>query len=199
MERRSQEERSRGTRTVLEQAARKLFTQHGFTAISADELVATAGVTRGALQYHYGDKRGLFLAVLDRLELENAEEIRAAIAGAPDPDDLLAALAIGFDVFLQICQRPEMAQIGLSDAPAVLGWQAWREFEIRHGLGLIVAQLEAARSAGTLVDAPIDELAQLLLSAVTEAGLMVAHAPDPAARTKVHTALMILVAGTLRT
>ncbi|WP_405164157.1 TetR/AcrR family transcriptional regulator [Nocardia sp. NBC_01499] len=199
MQHRSQEERSRGTRTVLEQAGRKLFAENGFTAVSAEQIVIAAGVTRGALNYHYGDKRGLFLAVLEQLEVENTEEIEAAIAAAPAPDDLLATMSIGLGVFLKICQRPEMVRIALSDAPAVLGWQAWREFEARHGLGLIVALLENARAAGLIVDAPVSMLAQLLLSAVTEAGLIVAHEPDPhVARIDAQRALMALIAGLLR-
>lgn len=199
MQHRSQEERSRGTRTVLEQAGRKLFAENGFTAVSAEQIVLAAGVTRGALNYHYGDKRGLFLAVLEQLEVENTEEIEAAIAASPASDDLLATMAIGLGVFLEICQRPEMVRIALSDAPAVLGWQAWREFEARHGLGLIIAQLENARAAGLIVDASIPMLAQLLLSAVTEAGLIVAHEPDPrAAQVEAQRALMVLIAGLLR-
>lgn len=66
MQRRSQEDRSRATRAALEQAGRRLFAERGFAATSAEELVTEAGVTRGALHHHYGDKRGLFLAVLEK-------------------------------------------------------------------------------------------------------------------------------------
>ncbi|MFI9505236.1 TetR/AcrR family transcriptional regulator [Nocardia sp. NPDC052566] len=198
MLRRSQEDRSRETRKVLEQAGRRLFTEHGFAAVSAEEIVAAAGVTRGALNYQYGDKRGLFLAVLDRLEQDNAAEIEAALATAPQPTDLLGTMTLGLGLFLKICQRPEMAQIGLSDAPSVLGWQAWREFEARHGLALITAQLEAAVAGGLVLGARIPVLAQLLLSAVTEAGMMVANAADQdTARAEAEEALLVLIKGIL--
>ncbi|WP_405163900.1 hypothetical protein [Nocardia sp. NBC_01499] len=42
----------------------------------------------------------------------------------------------------------ELVRIALSDAPAVLGWQAWREFEARYGL--IAALLENARADGSM-------------------------------------------------
>jgi hypothetical protein len=44
--RRSQEERSQATRAALVNAAHRLFAEHGYAAVSADEIVAAAGVTR---------------------------------------------------------------------------------------------------------------------------------------------------------
>ncbi|MEV0250869.1 TetR/AcrR family transcriptional regulator [Nocardia sp. NPDC050712] len=197
MPRRSQEDRSRATRAALEQAGRGLFAERGFTATSAEQLVAAAGVTRGALHHHYGDKRGLFVAVLEQLEVDNMAEIEHAIA-ASGTDDLLAGLAVGLSTFLEICQRPEMIRIALYDAPAVLGWQAWRELEVRHGLGMMIRQLEAARAAGLVADIPLTTVAHLLLAAITEAGHLVAHADDKdAARAAAQQSLMLLIGGLL--
>src|SRR5690606_5761136 len=199
MRRRSQLDRTRDTRTRLEQAARRLFAEHGFAAVSPDEIVAEAGVTRGAPQYHYGDKRGLFVAVLDQLERENSAELAAAMAAVPPSDDPMAGLREGFDTFLRICRRPEMVQIALSDAPGVLGWDAWREFELRYGLGLLVEQFEAAEESGLLLGAPVRMLAQVVLSAVVEAGMIVAYADDPeTAHAQGLDTLVLLVGGLLR-
>ncbi|MEV6274905.1 TetR/AcrR family transcriptional regulator [Nocardia sp. NPDC051832] len=197
MPRRSQEDRSRTTKAALEEAGRRLFAERGFAATSAEQLVAEAGVTRGALHHHYGDKRGLFVAVLEQLELDNMVEIEDAIA-ASGTDDLLAAMAVGLNTFLEICQRPAMIRIALYDAPAVLGWQAWRELEVRHGLGMIIRQLEGARAAGLIPDVPVHTVAHLLLAAITEAGHIVAHAADKdAARAEAQQSLMLLVGGLL--
>ncbi|WP_174552864.1 hypothetical protein [Nocardia harenae] len=83
--------------------------------------------------------------MLEQLERDNTDELVAAIAGAPPSADPMAGLRAGLDAFLRICRRPEMVRIALSDAPAVLGWDAWRELEAKYGLGPIVVQLEAAR------------------------------------------------------
>ncbi|WP_067710476.1 TetR/AcrR family transcriptional regulator [Nocardia yamanashiensis] len=198
MPRRSQEDRSRTTRAALEDAGRRLFTERGFAGTSAEDLVAAAGVTRGALHHHYGDKRGLFLAVLEQLEVEITAEIETAIATV-DPDDLLGGMAVGLNVFLEICRRPAMLRMMLTDAPTVLGWQAWRAFETEHSLGLITAQLERARAAGLIAEAPIPVLAQLLISALSEAALIVAHADDPdTAGAQAQQSLLLLIAGILR-
>jgi AcrR family transcriptional regulator len=198
MPRRSQEDRSRATRAALEQAGRRLFTERGFAGTSAEELVTEAGVTRGALHHHYGDKRGLFLAVLEQIEVEITEEIENAI-GAVDSEDVMAGMAVGLALFLEICQRPAMLRIALTDAPAVLGWQAWREFESAHGLGLITRQLERARAAGLIADAPIPVLAQLVVSVISEASLIVAHAEDPdRARAEAQQSVLLLISGLMR-
>ncbi|MEV0686673.1 TetR/AcrR family transcriptional regulator [Nocardia sp. NPDC050378] len=198
MQRRSQEDRSRTTRAALEQAGRDLFAERGFAGTSAEQLVAAAGVTRGALHHHYGDKRGLFLAVLEQVETEATAEIASAI-DAVDPGDVVAGMTAGLACFLDICGRPEMVRIVLMDAPTVLGWPDFREFESRHGLGLITAELQRAVDSGIVPAVPVPVLAQLLLSAITEASLIVAHAEDPdRARAETQQSLLLLITGLLR-
>ena len=198
-QRRSQEDRSRSTRAALEDAGRRLFAERGYAGVSAQEIVSAAGVTRGALHHHYGDKRGLFLAVLERLEADNTAEIGRALDELPDPTDLRAAMAIGLRSFLEISRRPETVRIAMADGPTVLGWQGWREMESRHGLGLITGLLRAAVDAGLAPPAPEHVLSQLILSAVTEAGMIVAHADDPdSARNEAEQCLLLLLSGVLR-
>jgi len=192
-ERRSHADRSRATRAALIETARRLFAERGYAHVPADEIVTAAGVTRGALYHHYADKQDLFRAVFEELEQEVTAEIAAAIAAAPDP---ATGMVVGVGRLLDICQRPDVVRIGLTDAPAVLGWQAWREIEARHGLGLIIENLEAAARDGVLVPAPVPVLAQLVLGAVIEAALLIAHATDPqAARADAEQALLTLLSG----
>ncbi|MEV5649396.1 TetR/AcrR family transcriptional regulator [Nocardia sp. NPDC052254] len=198
MPRRSQEDRSRATRADLEAAGRRLFADRGYAAVSAEEIVAAAGVTRGALHHHYGDKRGLFIAVLEQLEADNTEEIRRILADQPDSTDPLAAMALGLHTFLVISRRPETVRIAMSDGPAVLGWQGWREMESRHGLGLITDQLQEAVDSGLAPALPVRTLAQLILAAIIEAGMIVAHAEDPeAAGAEAEQCILMMVAGLL--
>jgi AcrR family transcriptional regulator len=196
MPRRSQQERSRATRAVLVTTARGLFAERGYPHVPAEEIVTAAGVTRGALYHHFADKQQLFRAVFEELEGEVTAEIAAAIAAAPDR---ATGMMLGLGRFLDVCQRPEVAQIALTDAPAVLGWQTWREIEARHGLGVITEGLQAAARDGLLVPAPVSVLAQLVLSAVIEAALLITHAADPkAARADAEQALLALLSGMVR-
>ena len=194
--RRNQQQRADTTRTALTRAARKLFAERGYAAVPADEIVAAAGLTRGALYHHYGGKQELFLAVFEDLETEFAAEVAASVIDSPDlPTTMIRALSR----FLDICERPEVVRIALTDAPAVLGWPAWREVEARHGLGLIVRLLQTAADDGLLAPASVPVLAQLILSAMIEAALVIAHATDrDAARAETEQALLTLLSGVLQ-
>jgi AcrR family transcriptional regulator len=198
--RRSQEERSKATRAALIDVARRLFTERGYAAVSAEEIVGAAGVTRGALYHHFADKRDLFRAVFEDVERSLTEEISAAIDHAAGPDGNPAAgMSAGLGKFLDICERPEVIRVALTDAPAVLGWAEWRRIEASHGLGLIRATLESAASAGQLAPAPVEVLAHLVLSAMIEAALLIAHADDRrAGRAAAEQGLVTLMSGMLR-
>jgi AcrR family transcriptional regulator len=196
MQRRSQAERTQATRALLIRTGRELMAEHGFAGVSAEQLVAAAGVTRGALHHHFGDKHGLFLAVIEEVERENTEEILAAIQTAPDQ---WSGIVLGIRRFLDICERPYVVQLAMTDALSVLGWPRWRALEEQYGLGMVTAALRDARDTGLLKPAPVQVLAKLVLSAITEAGLVIAHADDrAAARAEAEAALLTLMAGLVR-
>ncbi len=170
-----------------------MFAERGYAQVSAAEIVAAAGLTRGALYHHFTDKQDLFRAVFLELEDEITAELTAAMDAPPEP---AAKLLAGLHTILDIFDRPDVLRIGLTDAPAVLGWQAWRDIEAEHGLGLLVGFLEGAVEAGLVLPAPAPVLAQLILSAVIEAGLLIAHADDRRqARADAEQSLLVLLSG----
>jgi AcrR family transcriptional regulator len=170
--------RSQATRRVLVSSARALFGARGYADVGTEEIVRAAGVTRGALYYQFRDKAGLFAAVAEEVEAEIAERIAA---GAGASDDPVEALRAGARLFLDACAEPEVERIILLDAPAVLGWEAWRDLAGRYGLGLVRLALQSAIDAGAIVPQPITPLAHVLIGALDEAALYVAGADDPAA------------------
>ncbi|MGX2994565.1 TetR/AcrR family transcriptional regulator [Streptomyces sp. JNUCC 64] len=187
-------QRSRATRTALVTAARRLFGERGYAGVGTEEIVRAAGVTRGALYHQFRDKTDLFDAVVRTVEAEVTERIAGrAMAEADDP---VAALRAGARAFLDAFAAPETERILLLDAPGVLGWARWREIGQEYGLGVVTAALEAAIAAGALARQPAAPLAHLLLGALDEAALKVAHAEDPeAARVEMTAALERLLDG----
>jgi AcrR family transcriptional regulator len=181
--RRSQAERSATTRRALLDAGRSLFTERGFAGAGQEEIVERAGVTRGALSHHFATKQGLFRAVLQDVQADVARRItRAALAGS-DPMDHLRR---GCLAFLDAAMDRSVGRIVLIDAPAVLGWQTWREIDAAHGLGLVSEGLDAVMDAGLVERQPVQPLAHLLLAALNEAAMLVVNAEDPiAARAEV--------------
>ncbi|MBC7211064.1 MAG: helix-turn-helix transcriptional regulator, partial [Pseudomonas sp.] len=52
------------TRAALLAMARQVLGEQGYAQTSMDDLTARAGLTRGALYHHFGDKQGLLAAVM---------------------------------------------------------------------------------------------------------------------------------------
>jgi AcrR family transcriptional regulator len=192
--RRSQAERSEATRAALTAAARRLFAERGYEAVSAEEIVRAAGVTRGALYHHFGGKAELLDAVHEELEREVTERIARVVLGS-ELESPLEAMRAGVGAFLDECAKPEVRQIALHDAPAVLGWERWREVAAANGLGLIEASLAAAIEAGELRPLPVRPTAHLLLGALDEAAMLAARTEDPAARAEATAVLGALLDG----
>src|SRR3984957_669315 len=133
--RRTQADRSAATRDALMAAARRLFAEQGFAAVSTDAIVAAAGVTRGALYHQFADKTALFDAVLDAVEADIARRLAEELtaAGISDP---IEGMRHSLRTWLDICVEPEIHRIALIDGPSVVGWAHWREVCQRHVFGL---------------------------------------------------------------
>ncbi|HEY2055187.1 MAG TPA: TetR/AcrR family transcriptional regulator [Solirubrobacterales bacterium] len=192
-ERRTQAERTETTRKALIAAGRELFSARGYDAVGAEEIVRTAGLTRGALYHHFpSGKPALLEAIYERMEAESTERV-AHIVLDSEMHSPLAAMKAGVAAFLDECATPGFQQIVLHDAPAVLGWERWREIAAANGLGLIEASLIAAIEAGEIRPLPVKPTAHLLLGALDEAAMLVARSSDPASRAEITTVLLALI------
>lgn len=192
--RRTQAERTEATREALIGAARELFTERGYENVGTEEVVRAAGVTRGALYHQFGDKASLLEAVYEQIEAEATERVARVVLGS-DLQSPLEAMKAGVGAFLDECVKPELRQVALHDAPAVLGWERWREIGAANGLGLIEASLAAAIEAGEIRDLPVTPLAHLLMGALDEAAMLLARDDRPQGRDEVTELLVVLLEG----
>jgi AcrR family transcriptional regulator len=191
---RTQVERSEATRAALVRAGRELFGERGYADVGTEEIVARAGVTRGALYHQFADKRDLFRAVLEELEQDVIRRLgEQVVAKSPSA---AAALEATMSAWLDVCEEPDVQRIMLLDAPGVLGWEEWREIGHRYALGEAMALLEAAMEAGDLARQPVRPLAHVVVGALDEAALFVARAEDrETARAEMTGVLERLVSG----
>lgn len=185
------------TRAALISAGRRLFATKGYYATSTPELVAAAGVTRGALYHHFTDKEALFEVVFRQVEADLREEAANAVRDIPDP---WLQLQDGVQAFLAaIATHRDVQRILLLDGPAVLGWQRWRDLGSEFTLGLLTASLRGLAEAGVIRAQPLLPLAHLVLAALNEAALLIAHSTEPeATQVEVTEALRGLIAGLRR-
>ncbi len=173
---RTQAERSETTRAALIAAARKLFGKRGYAAVGTEEIARAAGLTRGALYHQFAGKRELLEAVYEEVEAELTQRVAEGALSGSDP---LEAMRAGFRMVLEASREREVQRIVMLDAPAVLGWERWREIAAQYGLGLIEASLQAAIDAGQIAEQPTKPLAHVLMGALDEAAMLVARAEDP--------------------
>ncbi|OQS34725.1 TetR/AcrR family transcriptional regulator [Chromobacterium haemolyticum] len=165
------------TRNRLLQSARRSFGVDGYAATVMDELTAAAGVTRGALYHHFGDKKGLLLAVAQALDAEIEAGLARAEREAADPWQ-------GFKrrcrAYLQAVTQPEAQRILLYDAPAALGAEYVQAGQ-RQCVGAIAERLRALMDAGLIRPADPQALARLINGALVEGACWASGAEQPAA------------------
>src|SRR5436190_5322191 len=117
------------TRAALLRVARELFGEQGYAATSVEEIVATAGVTKGALYHHFGDKADLFKAVFQEVKREVSDRV-VEVYNRPDPWE---SLTEGCSIWIDAHLDPSIRRIVLADARAVLGWETLRDLESQYG------------------------------------------------------------------
>lgn len=166
------------TRTALLRESRRLFAAKGYGAVGLSEIVAAAGVTKGALYHNFDSKSELFAAVLEQVQAEVGDRVAAAAEAVDDRWDQLVA---GCEAFLLTCTDPDIQRIMLIDGPAVLGWHEWRAMDAAESARHLEEALTALAEEGVLADQPIAPLTHLLSGAMNEAALWLATSTDPRA------------------
>ncbi|WP_437882546.1 TetR family transcriptional regulator [Pseudomonas sp. LRF_L74] len=86
MARRTKEE-AEETRMQILDAAERTFHDHGVSHTSLNDIAAAAGVTRGAIYWHFENKGDVFQAMLDRLRLP-LDDLAQACENEDEPDPL---------------------------------------------------------------------------------------------------------------
>jgi AcrR family transcriptional regulator len=86
------------TKAQIAEAARVLFTRHGYKATTVRAVAAAVGVDQALISYHFDSKKGLFSQSLNLLCLE-PDTLDQALHGdrAGLADRLLAAVTAGWD------------------------------------------------------------------------------------------------------
>jgi|SRR5882757_3573720 len=197
IKRRTQEERSAATRDALISAARKLWGLRGYAEVGTPEIATAAGVTRGAMYHQFADKAALFRDVVEAVEQDVMARMATMVAssGATTPADVIRAAV---DAWLEVSSDPEVRQLILLDAPAVIGWAGFRDVAQRYSLGMTEQMLNEAIRVGQLARQPVRPLAHVLIGALDEAAMVVATADDPKrARREIRQVLRRLIDGML--
>jgi AcrR family transcriptional regulator len=158
-------------RAALIAAARGLFVEKGYADTATPDIVAAAGVTRGALYHHFEDKNALFAAVVAEEAKTVSEEIESASEGSVTARD---GILDGTRAYFDALAVPGRIRLLLLDGPSVLGADAmqrlneeYSEASLKEGLGQLFA--DSGKPANLL-----DAFTGLLGAAFDRAALAIA-------------------------
>ncbi|WP_456309625.1 TetR/AcrR family transcriptional regulator [Serratia proteamaculans] len=182
------------TRATLLATARKVFCEYGYADTSMDDLTAQAGLTRGALYHHFGDKKGLLVAVVEQIDDEMDQRLHAISTHANDPWE-------GFcnrcRAYLEMALEPEFQRIVLRDAKAVLGGSSPESQ--RHCVESMRGLIRNLIQQGVVDDVDAEGLASLIYGSLAEAAFWIAEGDESNTRlTQGITALNLLLRGLRR-
>ncbi|GAB5341587.1 MULTISPECIES: TetR/AcrR family transcriptional regulator [Pseudomonas] len=163
------------TRARLIASAREAFATQGYANTSMDDFTARAGLTRGALYHHFGDKKGVLAAVVAQLDSEMDARLQHITEQAQDP---WRGFCDRCQAYLRMAQEGEIQRIVLQDAPAVLGDTGSQH----HCVESLRQLLEALMQTGAILQAPSVALAQLINGSLVNTALWIARDEHPGER-----------------
>ncbi|WP_411034427.1 TetR/AcrR family transcriptional regulator [Shinella sp. BYT-45] len=171
---RSNKERTEATRLALIEAARRLFVERGYAETATPDIVAEAGVTRGALYHHFEDKKALFRATLEREAEAVAGHIDKVSLPAGSPRE---ALLLGASAYFDAMAAPGRTRLLLLEAPAVLGFEGAGAIDRENAAGTLKAGLAELLGPGAKAET-LDALTDLLSAAFDRAAIAIEAGAD---------------------
>src|ERR1700749_1483480 len=104
----------RAPREQLIEVATRLFAERGYEDTSIEAVLSAAGVSRGALYYHFAGKDALFEAVVEGVDDRITAEMTAAVSGIQDPVEVLRVSALKW---IDLAGDPVIQRIILTEGP----------------------------------------------------------------------------------
>jgi AcrR family transcriptional regulator len=172
--------------------AQALFAEHGFRALSMDEIALQAGVTKPVLYDHFGSKDGLIAACIRHAGGQLLRDVDAAVAKATGVEQILAD---GFAAFFGFVESFGQGWFMLIGENSVVGPAAEALESIRRQQAAYVAQKLAAELPRARQD-DVRVFAEAIIGACERVALWRRDRPDVPAEQAI-AALMALVWGGL--
>ncbi|MGW8062613.1 ScbR family autoregulator-binding transcription factor [Streptomyces ziwulingensis] len=170
--------RAEQTRATILGAAAELFDRHGYESTSLSEIVAHAGVTKGALYFHFAAKEDLAHAIME-LQSLTSRRLAAELDGK-GYTSLEALMRLTF-AMARLCEEGPVLRAGLRLAtggvavrpPLPHPFTEWREIASSR-------LLDAVRQSDVHPDIDVDSVAHTLVCSIV--GTRVVGTLEPDAR-----------------
>src|SRR6266545_482542 len=83
-----------GTREALIAAGSELFAERGYEGVPVSAIATQAGVNKAMINYHFGGKRKLYLAILTATFSEIVSRVESLAASSRPAPELLRCVAV---------------------------------------------------------------------------------------------------------
>lgn len=154
------------TQSLIVDAASRAFASKGFAQTRMDDIVAEAGMTKGAVYFHFDSKADLARAVVESRKLSMLAMVRDRLRDAAAPQDRFDALVSTLaDLIISDPASWSIVRLEreLSESGDGGGWKksVWDEW-----VGLVTEILHEGRTIGTFVfTSSAQELATVFVGA----------------------------------
>lgn len=173
--RKPREEMIAETRAKLIAAGRHAFGTVGYAESSMDDFTGDAGLTRGALYHHFGDKKGLLQAVMREIDAEMTERLHRISSAAPNRWQGFVEECVAY---IEMALEPEIQRIMFRDGPAVLGDIS--QWPTNNGcIAALSSSVDQLKAEGVMADIDTEAAARLINGASSHAALWIANSDDP--------------------
>lgn len=173
--RKPREEMIAETRAKLIAAGRAAFGTVGYAEASMDDFTAGAGLTRGALYHHFGDKKGLLQAVIQEIDSEMTTRLNRISAAAANRWEGFVAECVAY---IEMALEPEIQRIMFRDGPAVLGDVS--QWPTNNGcIAALSRSIEQLKADGVMAEIDTEAAARLINGASSHAALWIAKSEKP--------------------
>lgn len=124
-------EQAEQTRTAILEAAEALFLEKGVAHCSLEHIARAAGVTRGAVYWHFQNKAHLFHEMLNQIRLP-AEQLAERLCGCGDIDPLLSLRDLCIEAIENLARDEQKKRIFTILLHRCEFTDELREAELRH-------------------------------------------------------------------
>jgi TetR/AcrR family transcriptional regulator, mexJK operon transcriptional repressor len=159
-------------RSLIAQAALRLFLRDGFARTSMDAIAAEAGVSKRTIYSHYGDKENLFVSVVRETYTAMIDVIVRLmdqyLTDVPDEAVEASITAFACEAALLAARSPERSAIIRLMMTEAAHFPELREIQMRpQGITAAIAERLARMAARGLLDVPEPEEAANHLFSLT--------------------------------
>ncbi|WP_179292081.1 TetR/AcrR family transcriptional regulator [Paenibacillus campinasensis] len=138
------------TRSKIIEAARTVFARLGYSGASLDQVAAEAGMTKGAVYWHFASKQDLYVALLESNMSAQKRLIPQQAQAVLEADDPVRALSSWLRGQCASClENPDAALLFLeflvsSREPGIRSKLAGLFEELHHQVALMLAELQCS-------------------------------------------------------